>query len=266
MEQALADARATLEVHAANLEQGIRERTAQLAAANEAMLKEMEDCKRLEREILVSVELERQRLGRELHDGLSQLLTAAKFKLGWMRRELERQMPVEAAEVAGLEDEINRALEQARDMAHGLNPASLVARGLVAALEDLARGVARTFQMDCVCQCPHPMHIRDQDVALHLYRIAQEAVQNAVQHGRARRIVIALTEGEGCGRLDILDDGVGFCPGTLPAGMGLRNMEARAKAIGGRLAVRPRSGGGTLVNCLWSATLGVVLDPCALEV
>lgn len=197
-------------------------------------------------------EQERQRLGRELHDGLSQVLTATKFKIGLLKRQLDRRMPVDASEVGQLENEINQALDQARDMARGLNPGTLLARGLVAALEDLARSMSRTFQMDCVCAAA-PVVVADQGVALHLYRIAQEAVQNAVQHAKPRQVVIRLTAREGRGCLEVLDDGLGFSPSDSPVGMGLANLQTRAQAIGGRLEIHPRPGGGTAITCTWSS-------------
>lgn len=198
-------------------------------------------------------EQERQRLGRELHDGLSQQLTAAKYKVGLLKKQWERRVPVDPAEVEALESELNQALAQARDMAHALNPTNLVGRGLMAALGDLARGVSKSFELECVVESVAPMSVADQAVALHLYRIAQEAVQNAVQHGKARRVVIELTERGGYGRLEVRDDGVGFSTDAIVPGMGLHNLKARARAIGASLDIRPRPGGGTAVACSWSA-------------
>ncbi len=251
MEQALAEAQAELAAHAVSLEQTVRQRTAELVAAYRMLKKEMEARVRLEREILIRVKQERRRLGRELHDGLSQLLTGAKFKAGLLKRQMERSMPVSPEEIGTLEDDLNQALEQARDMGRGTHPSGLVARGLVAALEDLARGITETYQLDCTCLSPSPMSIRDQDTALHLYRIAQEAVQNAVQHGKAKRIVIRLDRCDGFGRLEVLDDGRGFSSSEPHNGMGLDNMKARAEAMQGRLEILPASEGGTLVRCIW---------------
>lgn len=202
-------------------------------------------------------EHERQRLGRELHDGLSQLLTATKFRIGLLRRQLERQTPIDAAEVRGVEEEINHVLEQVRAMAHGLNPANLVAHGLMGALAKLAQSVSSAFKLDCVFEPPAPMAIEDQEVALHLYRIAQEAVQNAVHHGKARQIIIRLEAHSGTAWLEVEDNGVGFSPIAVPAGMGLANLQARAKAIGGQLEIRRRHGGGTIVTCAWPPQLTV---------
>jgi PAS domain S-box-containing protein len=217
-------------------------------ARQDAVLRESE--KLLEREILSAVDQERQHLGRELHDGLCQILTATKFKIGLLERKLARKSSVEPAEARALELEINRAMEQARAMAQGLNPVKLVARGLVSALEELAASVRGSGLLGCVCECDERVAVADSETARHLYRIAQEAVHNALKHGKARNIRIQLKElGERIS-LVVQDDGVGFSPASQPgAGMGLHNMKARAELIGGSLDVQPGGQGGTVVAC-----------------
>ena len=158
---------------------------------------------------------------------------------------------MDAAEVDRLECEINSAIEQAREMAYGLNPAILISHGLKAALEELSRSMAKAFQLDCVCEYPQPVDLPDQDVALHLYRIAQEAMQNAVRHGKARHLVVRLSGHDLIGNMEILDDGVGLPANDFSPGMGLPNMRTRAQAIKGRLEVEPRPEGGTRVACIW---------------
>ena len=196
-------------------------------------------------------EQERTRLGRELHDGLSQLLTSTKFKLALLRRKMERNLPVDAQEVGELEGDINHALEQAREMAHGLNPTDLVVRGLAAALQDLALNLEKAFQIKCNCEISSTMAIDDPNVALNLYRIAQEALQNTAQHSHARQVEVRLKENDRIGQLEILDDGTGFSPNRCMGGMGLPNMNARARAIGGQLQIKTVDGSGTHVICSW---------------
>jgi PAS domain S-box-containing protein len=204
----------------------------------------------LERGILSAVEQEQKRMGRDLHDGLCQLLTATKFQLTLLEHKLKRKSLVEAGEARALERQINQAIEQAHGLAQGLNPVKLVAQGLMSALEELATGVESAFRLRCVCDFPKPVPVRDHTMANHLYRIAQEAVQNAVKHGKARTVRIELKELGRCIELRVEDDGVG-----LPrrprrkAGMGLQNMKARAGMIGASLDIRPRKQGGTVVTC-----------------
>jgi len=206
--------------------------------------------KLLERGILSAVEQEQKRMGRDLHDGLCQLLTATKFKMTLLEHKLERKSLVEASEARALEADINHAIEQAHGLAQGLNPVKLVARGLMSAMEELAANVESAFQLRCLCNFPKPVPVRDQTMANHLYRIAQEAIQNAVKHGKAKTIRIELKELARCIELRVEDDGVGFPrKPRREAGMGLHNMEARASMIGASLDIRPVRQGGTLVTC-----------------
>ena len=206
--------------------------------------------KLLERGILSAVEQEQKRMGRDLHDGLCQLLTATKFKITLLEHKLARKSLVEASEARALEGQLNQAIKQAYGLALGLNPVKLVARGLMSALEELAAAVESAFQLRCVCQFPKPVPVRDPAMANHLYRITQEAVQNAVKHGKARNIRIELKELGRCIALIVEDDGVGFSRKLKSkAGMGLENMEARAGMIGASLDIRPRKQGGTEVIC-----------------
>ena len=126
----------------------------------------------------------------------------------------------------------------------------MVARGLMSALEELAAGVENAFEVRCVCDFPEPLAVRDHAVANHLYRIAQEAIHNAVQHGKARNIRIQLKKLRGGIELGVQSDGVAFPRRAgRRGGMGLRNMKARAGIIGALLDIRPRQGGGTVVAC-----------------
>ena len=205
----------------------------------------------IERGILSAIEQEQKRMGRDLHDGLCQLLTATKFKTTLLEHKLARKSLVEAGDARALETEINQAIEQAHGLAQGLNPVKLVARGLMSALEELAASVETAFQVRCVCNFPKPVPVRDHVMANHLYRIAQEAVQNAVKHGKPKTIRVALKELASCIELRVEDDGVGFPPKPRrsKAGMGLQNMQARAGIIGASLEIRPGKQGGTVVAC-----------------
>jgi PAS domain S-box-containing protein len=217
----------------------------------QVVMHDIAQSKLLERGILKAVEQEQKRMGRDLHDGLCQLLTATKFKMTLLEHKLARKSLVEAGEAKALETEINHAIEQAHGLAQGLNPVKLVARGLTSALEELAASVETAFQVRCVCSFPKPVPVRDHSMANHLYRIAQEAVQNAVKHGKPKTIRIALRELARRVELRVEDDGVGFPrkPRRRKAGMGVQNMQARADIIGASLDIRPGKQGGTLVTC-----------------
>jgi two-component system CheB/CheR fusion protein len=135
-------------------------------------------------------------------------------------------------------------------MARGLQPVTLEASGLVAALEELATKVEHMFHVSCMFVCDGPVLVHDNLVATHLYRIAQEAISNAVKHGRAKTIMIDLTADARQLRLVITDDGVGLGRAASDGkGIGLHTMQYRARLIGGSVEVGPGESRGTSVVC-----------------
>jgi PAS domain S-box-containing protein len=204
---------------------------------------------RLENAILKSTEREQERIGRDLHDGLCQLLVGAKFRSSYLKKIADGQLPVMVREAKALEKQLNQAIEQTRDLARGLNPVQISPTGLVAALQKLADDVTSAQGPRCLCRFPARVNISDHQVANHLYRIAQEAVQNALKHARAKNISIAFTRQADRIELAVKDDGVGLTRRLTKTGMGLKNMLTRAKLIGGRLEIRRRRHGGTAVTC-----------------
>ena len=204
---------------------------------------------RLEDEILKSTEREQERIGRDLHDGLCQLLVGAKFRSVYLQKISGAKTPAVEREAKALEAMLNHAIEQARNLARGLNPVHVTPAGLVAALQKLAADVESAHRVHCFARFPKPVKIPDHHAAYHLYRIAQEAVQNALKHARARNISITLTRPDHRIKLVVKDDGVGLPRTPGKAGMGLDNMQTRARIIGGRLDIRRRKLGGTTVSC-----------------
>ena len=144
---------------------------------------------------------------------------------------------------------LNHAIEQAHNLARGLNPVKVTPSGLVAALQKLAEDVESAHQVHCFCRLPETVNISHHQVAYHLYLIAQEAVQNALKHSGASHISITLTQPESRLLLTVKDDGTGISRARKPAGMGLNNMQARAKLIGGWLEIHGHPQGGTTVSC-----------------
>lgn len=207
--------------------------------------------KRLEREIFEVVDLERERLGRELHDGLCQTL-AGIAALGstvakGARRSYESTISSTSREISNL---LNQAIVEARSLARGLGPLGLNEQGLDATLETLAINTSHRFQVACTFKPVHPLCRLSPEVVGHLYRIAQEAANNAVTHGHAQRIEIELSEDNGEGLLSISDNGVGMTVdlGAVD-GVGMHNMAYRTRLIGGTLLVHRPALGGTGVNC-----------------
>ena len=205
----------------------------------------------LEREILAISEREQQRIGRDLHDDLCQQLTGVEFRIESLARQLSKAGDPKAAlghEIAQL---ARQAMNQTREMAHGLFPVHFEEEGLMGALQDLARRVPLLFRRQCRFHCAKPVLVPEHAVSVHLYRIAQEAVTNAIKHGKARHIDIALIASGRNVVLQVSDDGVGLPrkPSLKKQGMGLRIMSYRAGVIGGLLLVQSKPGAGVEVVC-----------------
>lgn len=207
--------------------------------------------KRLEREILEIADREKERLGQELHDGLCQSLAGIAALSSKLSRKLaassESAASAAATEITQL---LNAAIGQARDLARGLAPAGLGETDLGEALEALALRVQYLFGVSCRLESPRPFFRLGEEPETHLFRIAQEAVNNAITHGRAERIEISLSSKNGKGLLRVLDDGVGVFPEARDSdGIGMHTMAYRARLIGGFLDVRRRARRGTVVSC-----------------
>lgn len=207
--------------------------------------------KRLEREILEVLDREKERLGRELHDGLCQSLAGIAALSSTLSKKLAADSESAASALAGeITTLLNESITQARDLAHGLGPVGLSEIGLEGTLESLALSVRHLFSVTCTFECEGTFPGLRPEVAAHLVRIAQEAVNNAIAHGKAERIEISLGLKGDQGLMSIKDDGVGMPMWmTTPEGVGLHTMAYRARLIGGSLEVRRRDPRGTAVAC-----------------
>ena len=230
-----------------NLEAEVRQRTA-------ALTEEMAERERLERELLEISEREQHRFGQDLHDGLCQHLTGATLAGQVLQEKLAALNLPMAADAGKMVELVEEGINLSRRLAKGLYPVEIEADGLMLALEEYAATSSRLYQVDCRFECDSPVLIHDPATAGHLYRIAQEAVGNAIKHGRAKHILIRMEVSEEGVLLQVKDDGVGL-PEPLPKtrGMGLRIMAHRSAMIHGSFQVRREPGGGTLVACEWRA-------------
>lgn len=210
--------------------------------------------KKLEQEILSITERERRRIGEDLHDGLCQHLAGIELMSQALERSLAKRSRKEAAPAAKITQHIRDAITQTRSLARGLSPVQLDSAGLMSALHELAANISDLFRIKCSFRNDRPVLIRDNAVATHLFRIAQEAVSNALKHGKARKVEIVLAALPQHILLVVHDDGRGFPNRLNPAkgtakGMGLRIMSYRAGMIGGSLAIQREKNGGTTVAC-----------------
>src|SRR5215472_10534720 len=170
-----------------------------------ARLELLERSQQLEEEIISISEREQQRIGRDLHDGVCQFLVAIGFTASMLSRELERESHVLAKTAAEIADFIQDAVRQTRDLARGLSPLDREEGGLESALDELAASTSRLAGISCSFVRPGLAQIHDNTQAIHLFRIAQEALANAIRHGRAKTVVITLEAGEGAFSLRISD-------------------------------------------------------------
>ncbi|HTS18586.1 MAG TPA: chemotaxis protein CheB [Verrucomicrobiae bacterium] len=205
----------------------------------------------LEKMVLDIGEAEQQRLGRDLHDGLGQHLTGVSFISETLQDRLASRKSPEAALAAKVTARIREAITQTRDLAKGLFPVELKTHGIVTALQKLALHTERLYDIGCRYKGETTLTIQEEVLSRQLYRIAQEAVFNAVKHSRGKHITISLSDKNGRITLTIKDDGIGI-PSNKPrdTDMGLHIMKYRAGIIDARLDVRQQPRGGTVVTCI----------------
>lgn len=214
-----------------------------------SMVEDVTERKHLEDEVLLISARERQRLGKDLHDGLGQLLTGLALKARVLQEKLAGRSDGEAEDAAEIVRLAHQAATQTRLMARGLFPVELETKGLAAALAELARSTQKLHRIACTLRIGKTFRPPGKAAEKHLYRIVQEAVTNAVKHSRCRRVAIAIGRRNGWCTLAVRDDGAGLDATTPSAdGMGLRIIRYRARSIGGQFHIQPARGGGTVIK------------------
>jgi len=212
---------------------------------------DLSEAKALHNEILHIAALEQQRIGEELHDGMQQELTGLGLLAQNLAEELQQRGSAKPELAERLATGIAEANRHVRALAHGLVRVPVDARTLPAALRELARRTQETYKLSCRLECHAPLEMPDATTATHFYRIAQEAVSNAVKHAKADEVVIRLADTDDRLRLEIRDNGVGLpVQPAANGGVGMRLMQHRCAAIGGRFTIEPQGdGSGTVVSC-----------------
>ena len=218
--------------------------------------------KQLEREVLATSERERGAFARELHDSLGQQLSGIAYLSNVIRDRLREQRSAEALEVARISKLLKQAIEETRRVSRGLSPVRPEPDGLSIALSELAAHTRDVFGIACRFHSTKSVLVSDSEAATHLYRIAQEAVNNGIRHGRARSINLSLSQRHGRITLSIVDNGKGIdALSPRRKGLGLRVMQYRAGLLQGTLWVRRRSTKGTEVRCSVPASSLKALEP-----
>jgi len=215
--------------------------------AHEAKLKERQQD--LEKEVLQISDREMFRIGRDLHDELSQHLLGVALKAMLLERKLKGRGLAETKIAGELTEEVNRAIAKTRRVSQSLFPLSLSRKDLRTVLAELQEKVKQSFGVELELRLQKDALRIDPEKGLHLYRIIQEAVTNGVRHGKAKKIQVALTRSGDRHCLEIKDDGIGIVDPPSGEGMGLSIMKYRAHLVEGDIVIRRRTEGGTVVRC-----------------
>jgi PAS domain S-box-containing protein len=242
------------------LESRVEGRTIELSLAHKQLQAQVEERKRLEAEIARVIEREQLRLGQELHDGLGQQLTGIGYMMSAMQDKLREASAPEVVDAEKMERRLRESVEQVRNLAKGFYPIELERHGLLSALKEVAQNTEQSFGVRCVLQSDGSSYKAQKGpAAIQLFRIAQEAIHNAVKHAKAKSIVIRLARVNSSITVTVKDDGIGLPQDLNQAtGMGLRIMQHRANMLGGKVDFRNGDTGGAIISCSIPAELTAV--------
>ena len=232
------------------MEQRVVERTQELSNAHHALEMEMQERLQAKKEMLEISAKEQQRFGQDLHDGLSQKLTGISFLVKTLQKKLDRKNSTETTETTEILTLIKEAITETKVLSRGLNPVELEPNGLIAAFQELCLTSEKVFHIAAAAQCDESIVISDHSVATHLYRIAQEAMHQAIRYGKANQISLMFEKKEGAAVLRIEDNRTHFPPpdDTVIA-VGLRNMRHRAQIISAALHIEKIPAGRAVLRC-----------------
>ncbi len=219
--------------------------------ADEARILMLEERRQLEKDIVSVSEYEQQRIGQDLHDGICQQLAAIGCAARVLAEDLQAQGVQAAHDASLIEGSLQQVVMEARNLARGIFPVHVDRSGLAAALADLGKTMSRLTGIPIVVNDCVDVPLDAPEVSMHLYRIAQEAVANAVKHSGATEVHVAMKLEDEMLELRVEDNGKGMPPSSSARsdGMGLRTMHYRAQALLAVLAIEQRTQGGTMVSC-----------------
>jgi signal transduction histidine kinase len=208
--------------------------------------------KRLEKQLVDAVMSEQRTIAHELHDSVGQRLAALSMTSDRLARKLLDESSAHAPAAQQIAQDVRNALQGVRAAARGLVPVPVEAGGMAMALEELANSFNEREGIECRFEGSGDLSLSDDIKATHVYRIAQEAVNNAARHSQATTILIRLRVADHSLLMEVADNGVGISSNALSdtAGLGLRAMHHRANVIGARLSIDRSAQGGTLVQCI----------------
>ncbi len=227
----------------------MRKKNDELTKTQKLLQTEIKTRKKIETEILDVTQAEQRRFGSQLHDGLCQELTAILIFSKSLAKKMAQNNILELAELNKISEMLLTAVDQARDTARGLYPGDLEGSSLMHSLEELTRHTSRA---NCKFICPKPILINNNNIATHLYRIVQEGISNAIEHGKSKNIEIMFTKINSISNLTIKDDGQGMSHTAInPGGIGLKIMKYRAHMIGAEFRILKNKPQGVILEFLF---------------
>jgi signal transduction histidine kinase len=238
-----------LKLNNQSLEKLVQTRTAELIQTNKDLQSALAERRHLQLEMNHISEERQKMIGQELHDGLGQLLTGISFLVSSLNETLQAKLAPEASGMQQIKSLLLDAVATVRALSRGLYPVEMESQGFKAALKQLAYFTQKSSGAHCKVNYPHHAFVIDKAIALNLYRIAQEAINNALRHGKADWIEINLLADKDHYMFTIDDDGSGFPYKKVDSrlSIGLRSIHSRAELIGAVIEVREKLGGGTSI-------------------
>jgi two-component system CheB/CheR fusion protein len=230
------------------MEQRVLDRTRDLVATNSELERTMQQRRQLEKELLEISEREKRRIGQDLHDIVCQELSAAALVLKSNANRSAKQSPATAKTLNEAAEVVNRNVTLARNLARGFQPMKLSGGEFTAAMRGLVSQANTNRSVQCRLEMARPIQMQDETIALNIYRIAQEALTNAIKHADAKNVTVLLKKSRGQLQLVVEDDGKGFPKKKRTKGLGLHIMDYRASVLGGQLAL-DTSASGTRIVC-----------------
>jgi signal transduction histidine kinase len=212
-------------------------------------MRALEHAQELEREIVNAGEREQMRIGQDLHDGVCQTLAALDCAAQCLKMDLELEGSAKVSLASEIQKRLSAATLEARNLARGIYPVSMETDGLSLALRELVMTTKTLHQASIGFESDEDIVVRNSEVAMHLYRITQEALSNAMRHANATQVNVRLMRENQGVTISVADDGRGSSIQARPDGMGWRTMRYRAKLIGAEIKVESKPAGGTTVRC-----------------
>jgi signal transduction histidine kinase len=233
------------------LELRVEQRTADLKEANQKLRDVLEERKRLETELLEIAENERRRIGFDLHDDLGQKLTGILLITRALEQRLAREGHKDVEDVRRICELIEQSVHHTHNLAHHFSSIDATEGDLAEVMNGLAATVEKMFGIPCECTVKGEFPALPENTSAQFYKIAQEAVSNAIKHGKATCVWISITASDHRLVVTIRNDGIPFSPPRNPkARMGLRTMNYRANTIGATFDIQANQKNGTLVTCV----------------